>query len=63
MPENYKKVSDENLQTLIDGLDEYRSKGVIDPWVLEDGTLIEPLDVLRELQDLREMIAYAETAP
>lgn len=41
-----KKVSDENLQILIDGLQEYKDKGTIDPWILSDGTIIEPLDVL-----------------
>lgn len=61
MPEqDYKKVSDENLEILIEGLEEYKAKGVFDPWVLEDGTIIEPLDVLKELQDLREMIEISD---
>ena len=47
------KVTDEQLQILIEGLQSYRDKGVVDPWVLGDGTIIEPLDVLKELQELR----------
>lgn len=49
----YKKVHDADLATLIAGLQAYKDKGVSDPWVLSNGTEIEPLDVLRELQDLR----------
>lgn len=48
-------VSDQNLQILIDGLSSYKKQGVVDPWVLEDGTIIEPLDVLLELQELRNV--------
>lgn len=47
------KVSDEQLAVLIQGLQEYKDQGVVDPWILDDGTKIEPLDVLRELQDAR----------
>lgn len=47
------KVTNEDLLTLIEGLEEYKSKGVIDPWVLSDGSIIEPLDVLKELYNLR----------
>lgn len=49
-----KRVSNEQLGVLIEGLHSYRDAGVIDPWVLEDGTIIEPLAVLEELQELRE---------
>lgn len=48
-----KVVTDEMLNTLIKGLEEYKEKGVIDPWLLEDGSIIEPLDVLKELRELR----------
>jgi hypothetical protein len=48
------KVNNENLDILIEGLSEYKKKGVIDPWVLDDGTTIEPLDVLIELRELRK---------
>ena len=44
------KITDKDLETLVDGLQEYENRGVFDPWVLEDGTIIEPLDVLIELQ-------------
>lgn len=49
-----KKISNEMLAILIEGLTEYKQKGVIDPWVLDDGTLVEPFDVLLELQELRK---------
>lgn len=48
-----KRVSDEHLRILIESLTEYKLKGVVDPWVLSDGTIIEPLDVLIELQERR----------
>lgn len=60
MQGEYKKVSDENLEILIEGLEEYKSQGVFDPWVLEDGTIVEPLHVLKELQDLRELIEISD---
>ena len=47
------KVSNENLDILVSGLQEYKVNGVTDPWVLDDGTIIEPLDVLIELKELR----------
>ena len=49
-----KRISDENLTILIDGLQEYKDKGVVDPWVLSDGSIVEPLDVLKELREARE---------
>lgn len=52
------KVSSRNLNTLIEGLQSFKDKGVIDPWILDDGTKIEPLDVLKELIFLREAIDY-----
>lgn len=49
-----KRVSDVDLDILIEGLEWYKKKGVIDPWVINDGkTFIEPLDVLKELRELR----------
>jgi len=48
-----RRISDGDLQLLIDGLTEYKKDGVIDPWLLGDGRIIEPLDVLLELQELR----------
>lgn len=48
------KITDKHLHILIEGLQAYKDDGVIDPWVLADGTLIEPLDVLRELSELRK---------
>ena len=48
------KITDEKLDVLIAGLQQYKDKGVIDPWVLDDGTQIEPLDVLVELKEARE---------
>ena len=49
-------ISDKDLDALIEGLTEYRDKGVRDPWVLSDGTIIEPLDVIKELKELRSNI-------
>ncbi len=54
MVKSNNKIKDEDLVTLIEGLEEYKAKGVIDPWSLNDGTIIEPLDVLKELYDLRK---------
>jgi hypothetical protein len=48
------KISDESLKILIEGLETYKANGTIDPWVLSDGTLIEPLDALKELQEWRK---------
>lgn len=47
-------VSDEHLEALINGLTAYKKDGVVDPWVLSDGTIIEPLDILKELRVWRE---------
>lgn len=48
-----KKVSNENLDILIEGLQQYKDEGTIDPWVLDNGTIIEPLDILKELRAYR----------
>lgn len=45
-----KEISQEHLAVLIQSLEDYKGKGIIDPWVLNDGTIIEPLDVLKELK-------------
>ena len=50
------KIKDKDLNDLIEGLTEYRDNGVVDPWVLSDGTIIQPLDVLIELKKLREEV-------
>ena len=47
-------VSNEGLATLIKGLTDYKKKGVIDPWMLDTGETIEPLDILLELQEWRK---------
>jgi hypothetical protein len=47
-------IKDADLDALIEGLFYYKEKGVDDPWILEDGTVIEPLDILVELRDLRK---------
>jgi len=47
------KISNKHLDILIKGLQAYKDDGVIDPWVLGDGTKIEPLDALIELKELR----------
>lgn len=46
-------MTDEQLDTLIAGLQEYADDGVIDPWVLDDGSVIQPLDALKELKTYR----------
>ena len=48
------KISDETLAILINGLQEYKNDGVIDPWVLSNGAIIEPLEILKELRGYRE---------
>ena len=48
------KITDENLQIIIEGLEDYKDDGIIDPWVLDNGEIIEPLDVLLELKELRD---------
>ena len=52
------KISDKHLNILIEGLTQYKKEGIWDPWVLEDGTTIEPLDVLVELKEFRELEKY-----
>lgn len=42
------------LDVLIQSLQEYKDRGVTDPWVLSDGSTVEPLDVLIEYRNLRE---------
>lgn len=51
-------VSAKHLNLLIQCLQDYKKRGVTDPWVLDDGTEIEPLSVLTELKALRN--AYAK---
>lgn len=51
------KVSDQALATLIASLEQYKAEGVIDPWLLSDGTVIEPLDVLTDLRHQRSKMA------
>ncbi len=52
-------INQNHLDALIAGLTEYKNEGVIDPWVLADGTHIEPLDVLHELDSSRKALEYA----
>lgn len=47
------KVSDKVLDILINGLASYKAAGIVDPWVLDNGKIVEPLDVLKELKELR----------
>ncbi len=49
------KVNDVDLAILIDCLQDYKKLGVEDPWILNDGTKIEPLDILIELKHLRNI--------
>ena len=52
-----KKISEEHLDILIAGLQEYADNGVFDPWVLDikgKQVIIQPLDVLKELKEARE---------
>ena len=49
-------VSDLHLTTLIEGLTQYRLQGIRDPWVLSDGTEIDPLHVLVELRAYRKAV-------
>ena len=46
-------ISDEDLDTLIQGLEDYRERGVVDPWLLSNGKVLDPLAVLHELRELR----------
>ena len=52
-------ITDAQLDTLIDGLEAYAKSGVSDPWLLSDGTVIEPLHVLYELRAWRKQISTA----
>lgn len=54
------KVSHQDLDTLIEGLEDCKRRGIIDPWMLSDGTTIEPLEVLKELKELRKQIEEYE---
>lgn len=47
------RVSDEDLDILIESLQEFADKNVYDPWLLSDGRIIQPLDILKELKELR----------
>ena len=47
------RISDADLEVLIVSLQAYKRTGVIDPWVYSDGHVVDPLDVLLELRDLR----------
>lgn len=50
-----RRVSDEKLGILIGGLQKFKARGVVDPWILSDGTVIEPLDILIELREYRRI--------
>ena len=54
-------ITDAQLDTLIDGLEAYAKSGVSDPWLLSDGTVIEPLHVLYELRAWRKQGATKES--
>lgn len=49
-------LTDENLSALIQGLEDYRNAGVYDPWILDNGTSIDPLEVLYELRSFRKAL-------
>lgn len=53
-------ISSQDLNTLIEGLEECQANGVVDPWLLSNGTVIQPLDLLRELRALRQRVAELE---
>lgn len=46
-------ITNENLDILIEGLQKYADKGVVDPWYLSNGDIIQPLEALKELKELR----------
>jgi hypothetical protein len=50
------KIKQETLELLIQELRRYKDDGVSDPWLLSDGTLVEPLDALQDLFDARETL-------
>ncbi len=58
-----KRPSDEELDILIEGLQRYKNEGVIDPWILSDNRVIEPLAVLEELRELRKKLSLLEPSP
>ena len=53
------KISDKVLADLIYALKGYKANGINDPWLLSDGSIVEPLDTLVELQQLRKRIKNA----
>ena len=55
MSQSRKRISNEELDILIESLMVYKAQGVNDPWLLSDGTVIEPLDVLWELRAFRNL--------
>ncbi len=63
-PRTYQPVSQENLDALVESLLDYKKKGVVDPWILRtqegETEIIEPLDTLIELQDLRSRLKELE---
>lgn len=50
------KISDKILSDLIYALKGYKANGIYDPWLMSDGTIVEPLDVLIELQEFRRLL-------
>ncbi len=48
------RVTDEELNNLIVSLKICKDNGVVDPWLMSDGSIIEPLDILLELKELRK---------
>ncbi len=50
-----KKISDVDLAILIDWLWLHKKMDVDDSWKMNDGTEIDPLEVLIELRDLRKL--------
>lgn len=56
-------VNIENLKILIAGLEKYKDEGVVDPWVLDTGEIIEPLEVLKELLASRELVETIKRWP
>lgn len=53
-------ISNENLNILIESLEDYKRRGVVDPWILNTGEVIEPLDALIELRNARATISKWE---
>jgi len=48
------KITDKQLDDLIRGLTMCKNDGITDPWVFNDGEVVEPLHVLIELQEFRK---------